>query len=58
MLTTYSLLDLTPIGRNETHGLAEWVHPHDRYNTAGHVDMSTGEWVSDENPESSDCGCH
>ena len=58
MLTTYSLLDLTPIGRNETHGLAEWVHPHDRYNTAGHVDMSTGEWISDANTANSDCGCH
>jgi len=57
MLTTYSLLDLTPIGRNETHGLAEWVHPHDRYNTAGHVN-DVGEWVSDASSETSDCGCH
>ena len=47
MMTSYSLIDLTPIGRNETHGLAEWVHLHDRYETDG---MSAD--------SSSDCGCH
>jgi predicted dithiol-disulfide oxidoreductase (DUF899 family) len=39
MLGTYSILDLTPKGRNETgpnHNLIDWVRLHDRYNeTAG-----------------------
>ena len=39
MLGTYSILDLTPKGRNETgpnHNLTDWVRLHDRYNeTAG-----------------------
>ncbi len=34
MLGTYRLLDITPIGRNETgpnHNLTDWVRHHDRY---------------------------
>ncbi len=37
MLGTYSILDLTPIGRNETgpnHNLTDWVRLHDRYDGA------------------------
>ncbi len=29
-LNTYNLLDMTPLGRNESHGM-EWVRYHDRY---------------------------
>jgi len=46
MMMSYSLIDLTPIGRNETHGLAEWVRLHDLYDT--------GSKAADG---SSDCGC-
>ena len=37
MLGTYSILDLTPKGRNETgpnHNLTDWVRLHDRYDDA------------------------
>jgi predicted dithiol-disulfide oxidoreductase (DUF899 family) len=37
MAGTYSILDLTPIGRNETgpnHNLTDWVRLHDRYDGA------------------------
>lgn len=39
--TTYMLLDLTPLGRNETgprHNLTDWVRHHDKYGAEGHVD--------------------
>ena len=31
MLSTYSLLDMTPKGRNEKNNLTDWVRLHDRY---------------------------
>jgi predicted dithiol-disulfide oxidoreductase (DUF899 family) len=34
LLTTYMLLDVTPMGRNETgpdHNLMDWVRRHDQY---------------------------
>jgi predicted dithiol-disulfide oxidoreductase (DUF899 family) len=37
----YMMLDLTPLGRNETgptFGLADWVRHHDRYGAGGSVD--------------------
>jgi predicted dithiol-disulfide oxidoreductase (DUF899 family) len=40
-LGTYMLLDLTPLGRNETgprHDLSDWVRHHDRYEAGGSVD--------------------
>ncbi|MFC0399082.1 DUF899 domain-containing protein [Paraburkholderia rhizosphaerae] len=45
MIGTYTWLDLTPKGRDETHGMMDWMRHHDRY---------------DEQPEhhSVDGGCH
>ena len=46
MLTAYRLLDIVPIGRNETgpgHNLTDWVRHHDRYGAGGFVD-STGRY--------------
>ena len=47
MLGTYNLLDITPMGRNETgprHNLTDWVRHHDRYDAGGSVDV-TGRYV-------------
>jgi predicted dithiol-disulfide oxidoreductase (DUF899 family) len=44
---TYTYLDITPKGRNETgpnHNLTDWVRHHDRYGRRGHVDP-TGRYV-------------
>jgi predicted dithiol-disulfide oxidoreductase (DUF899 family) len=41
MLTTYRLLDVVSMGRNETgprHNLTDWVRHHDRYDAGGLVD--------------------
>jgi predicted dithiol-disulfide oxidoreductase (DUF899 family) len=41
LLGTYSILDLTPNGRNETgpnHNLTDWVRLHDRYDNDGAPD--------------------
>lgn len=41
LIGTYSYLDLTPLGRNETgpnHDLTDWVRHHDRYGAGGFVD--------------------
>jgi predicted dithiol-disulfide oxidoreductase (DUF899 family) len=46
MLTAYRLLDIVPMGRNETgprHNLTDWVRHHDRYEAGGFVD-STGRY--------------
>jgi predicted dithiol-disulfide oxidoreductase (DUF899 family) len=46
MLTTYRLLDIVPMGRNEIgprHNLTDWVRHHDRYGAGGSVD-STGRY--------------
>lgn len=40
-LATYSFLDISPLGRNETgprHDLGDWVRHHDRYGKGGYVD--------------------
>jgi predicted dithiol-disulfide oxidoreductase (DUF899 family) len=34
LIGTYTYLDLTPKGRNETRGMMEWLHHHDRYDDA------------------------
>ncbi|CAB3767782.1 hypothetical protein LMG29542_05702 [Paraburkholderia humisilvae] len=33
LIGTYTWLDLTPKGRDETHGMMEWMRHHDRYDT-------------------------
>jgi len=33
VLGTYVFLDIAPLGRNEDHGLTDWVRHHDRYDT-------------------------
>jgi predicted dithiol-disulfide oxidoreductase (DUF899 family) len=46
LITTYRLLDIVPMGRNETganHNLTDWVRHHDRYGAGGFVD-STGRY--------------
>jgi predicted dithiol-disulfide oxidoreductase (DUF899 family) len=48
VLGTYAILDLTPMGRNETGpngNLADWVRHHDRYDAGGFVD-GTGRYVA------------
>lgn len=48
ILTTYVLLDVAPLGRNENgpnHALTDWVRHHDRYEAHGHV-APTGRYVS------------
>ena len=48
VLGTYSLLDMTPKGRNETgprHNMTDWVRHHDRYGAGGFVD-ATGRYVA------------
>lgn len=35
LLTTYSFIDMTPIGRNEEGNLGDWVRRHDRYEDDG-----------------------
>ena len=43
MLTAYRLLDIVPMGRNETgprHNLTDWVRHHDRYGASGFVDAT------------------
>lgn len=43
MLTTYRLLDIVPMGRNEIgprHNLTDWVRHHDRYGAGGLVDAT------------------
>lgn len=49
IMTTYVMLDMTPIGRNETQrgNLTEWVRPHDSYDKLGHAE-TTGEYASAE----------
>jgi predicted dithiol-disulfide oxidoreductase (DUF899 family) len=34
LIGTYTFLDLTPKGRNEQHGMMEWMRHHDRYDDA------------------------
>jgi len=55
-LGTYSVLDITPMGRNETKSgnLTDWVRHHDKYGDAGHVD-ATGRYVREE---ATDSCCH
>ena len=46
MLGTYSILDMTPKGRNETgpsDNLTDWVRLHDRYDDAGDAACCHGE---------------
>ena len=55
LLGTYRIVDMTPVGRNETgptHTLADWVRHHDRYGAGGHV-APTGRYV----PAESGDGC-
>ena len=47
-LTTYMLLDLMPLGRNEQGNLAEWVRHHDRYGERGRVDERDGRWIAED----------
>jgi len=57
ILGTYMLLDLTPMGRNETgpnFNLTDWVRHHDRYDAGGLVE-STGRYRSADEPDSC-CG--
>ncbi len=57
LLGTYSFLDLTPKGRNETgprHDLSDWVRHHDRYNAGGLVQPS-GRY---QPAEKADSCCH
>jgi predicted dithiol-disulfide oxidoreductase (DUF899 family) len=57
LLGTYSVLDLTPKGRNETgpyHNLGDWVRHHDRYDGGGFVDP-TGRYVAPADAD--DCCC-
>jgi len=59
-LTTYSLLDVAPKGRNETGprgDLSDWVRHHDRYSAGGYVQPS-GRYQAEENVEKSDSCCH
>ena len=42
ILTTYALLDMTPKGREETHGLMDWVKRHDEYQTGGKASCCHG----------------
>lgn len=54
LITTYSILDLTPNGRNENgpnHNLSDWVRHHDKYDEAGSVEQ-TGRYRPDK---ASDC---
>lgn len=59
LLGTYSFLDMTPKGRNETgpnHDLSDWVRHHDRYGAGGYV-APTGRYVDPENAGSSCSAC-
>jgi predicted dithiol-disulfide oxidoreductase (DUF899 family) len=52
-LGLYTLLDITPKGRNEngpTFSMGDWVRHHDRYEAKGHV-LPNGRWVSEEKSE-------
>jgi predicted dithiol-disulfide oxidoreductase (DUF899 family) len=58
ILGTYMVLDLTPLGRNETgpnHDLTDWVRHHDRYGQPGSVNPA-GRFVPGQRPEQG-CGC-
>ena len=50
IMTTYVMLDMTPMGRNETvrGNLTEWVRPHDSYDRAGRADAS-GQYLPAQN---------
>jgi predicted dithiol-disulfide oxidoreductase (DUF899 family) len=43
MMGTYTLLDLTPKGRDESDGPMAWVRHHDRYQAAPATNASTAE---------------
>lgn len=50
ILSTYMILDLTPLGRNENGpngNLTDWVRHHDRYEDSGYV-SATGRFVADD----------
>jgi len=55
-LTTYALLDMTPLGRDEGEdgNLSGWVRHHDKYGAGGRV-APTGRYVAE--PETVDAGC-
>ena len=58
LVTTYTYLDLTPKGRNETgprFNLSDWVRHHDRYGADGAVDH-TGRYIPGERADSQ-CPC-
>lgn len=41
LIGAYDLLDITPKGRDETHGMTDWMRHHDRYESApGHAGAS------------------
>jgi predicted dithiol-disulfide oxidoreductase (DUF899 family) len=55
-LATFSFLDVTPRGRNETgphHSLGDWVRPHDMYGQGGSVEAN-GRY----HPPACGCGAH
>ena len=57
LLTTYGLLDLTPLGRQEEDGrgnLSDWVRHHDRYGAPGEV-AATGRFVPAAEPGCEAC---
>jgi predicted dithiol-disulfide oxidoreductase (DUF899 family) len=63
-VTTYTLLDLVPKGRDEDHlkFSMEWVRYHDRYEGGGFADANKPYWPKVEAPApaavaSSSCGC-
>lgn len=52
LVGTYALLDMAPLGRNETgptHNLTDWVRHHDRYQHGGHV-APDGRYVAPDAP--------
>jgi len=38
----YMYLDIAPKGRNEVHGMGDWVRHHDKYGAGGYVDPAGG----------------
>lgn len=53
LLGAYNYIDLTPKGRNESRGMAEWVRHHDKYGEEGGGEW-TGRYLTDSPAE---CGC-